>query len=118
MNTNGRQKSRLPVLNKTTVITTTVTPAKLEKKKNNNNTLFATTCSRRAQELKNYNNKPNSNRLSFTFSFSKMSRPSSKTLTVDRKGKPTSVGVTTTTKRKSPLVQLQENLESLKQKVY
>jgi hypothetical protein len=117
MNVNG-QRSRLPV---PTLKTTTVTPAKLDKKKNNNksNSLFSTTCSRMAQELKNYNNrKPaNSNRRLSSISLSKMNKPPAKTLTIDKKKSTPLKNPTTTSKRKSPVTQLQEDLESLRQKV-
>lgn len=136
MNVNGqrRNKSRLPVPTKKTAVTatnsimmtTTVTPAKLEKKNNKkSNLLFPTTCSRMAQELENYNNKNPITRnryLSSTYSFSKMNKLPTKTLTIDKKRKPTpikNVGATTTmNRRKSPITQLKEDLESLRQKVY
>lgn len=81
-----------------------VTPAKLEQKKNNNkSSLFSTTCSRMAQEARNYN-KPyikseHSNKKPPLSSFTTRSKKMNKNM------------------RKSPITQLKENLETLRQKV-
>ncbi|KAG1101764.1 hypothetical protein G6F42_017460 [Rhizopus arrhizus] len=100
-------KSRIPIPirhnNNNKMDKAVVTPAKLEQKKNNNkSSLFSTTCSRMAQEARNYN-KPyikseHSNKKPPLSSFTTRSKKMNKNM------------------RKSPITQLQEDLETLRQK--
>ncbi|KAG2199494.1 hypothetical protein INT47_009948 [Mucor saturninus] len=100
-----------------------VTPTKLDDNKNNNKSrLFSTTCSRMAQEAKNYNKRPiiqNKNLSSFYLSpQQKMNLKNKRTIPVPSK-KPTTTPATpvvTPTLRKSPLTLLKQDLEKLRQK--
>lgn len=97
-----------------------VTPTKLDDNKNNNKSrLFSTTCSRMAQEVKNYNKRPiinNKNLSSFYLSpQQKMNLNNKKNTTTAIPKKP--VTPITPTLRKSPITLLKQDLEKLRQKV-
>lgn len=97
-----------------------VTPTKLDDNKNNNKSrLFSTTCSRMAQEVKNYNKRPiinNKNLSSFYLSpQQKMNLINKRTTTAPTPKKP--VVLVTPTLRKSPITLLKQDLEKLRQKV-
>ncbi|KAL9552648.1 hypothetical protein MBANPS3_003653 [Mucor bainieri] len=84
-----------------------VTPAKLDQKKNNNkSSLFSTTCSRMAQEARNYN-KPY---IKSEHSRKKLPLPSSFTTTIRNDNK------MNRNMRKSPITQLKEDLDTWRQK--
>ncbi|GAN09699.1 hypothetical protein MAM1_0284d09231 [Mucor ambiguus] len=86
-----------------------VTPAKLDQKKNNNkSSLFSTTCSRMAQEARNYN-KPY---IKSEHSHKRLPFPSSLTTRNNNNNN----SKMNTNMRKSPITQLKEDLETWRQK--
>ncbi|CEP19681.1 hypothetical protein [Parasitella parasitica] len=113
-NNNNNNTSRIPIpialqqSRKTKAVvshheakTVVVTPAKLDKKKNNNSrksTLFSTTCSRMARETANYK-KPTKSKSN--------NKPPLSSIPKNKMNRPV---------RKSPITQLKEDLEKLRQK--
>lgn len=104
--TSQRRSTKKAAVEKEVIVV--VTPAKLERKNNNNNNnksnLFSTTCSRMARESKDYNKRP------------------TKSNNNNKKSPLSSTSITQVNKmnknlRKSPITQLKEDLENLRQKV-
>lgn len=108
----NNQISLIPIPNRHITTDVTVTLTKLDDNKNNNKSrLFSTTCSRRAQEEKNYNKRAiinNKNLSSFYLPKQKMNIK-----TVPAKNNNNNI-----TLRKSPLTQLKQDLERLRQQVF
>lgn len=109
----NNNKSRIPVpissqqrRNNKEMNKAVVTPAKLDQKKNNNkSSLFATTCSRMAQEARNYN-RP------YIKSKHSSKKPPLSSFTTRNNSKMSK------NMRKSPITQLKEDLETWRQKVH
>lgn len=98
-----------------------VTPTKLDDNKNNNKSrLFSTTCSRMAQEVKNYNKRPITKTKNLSSFYlpppQKMNLNNKRTIPAPPK-KPVTPVVVAPTLRKSPITLLKQDLEKLRQKV-